>query len=212
MKKTTFLFVALCIFFTKNSISQFSVKLNHNYMTNNYEAINWGFTIHPEYNFSHQWCVGISTSFFLNPNPFPDYQLYADAYNTPNVLAGTTHRILPIDATIKYYFNKNYKQKLQPYFQLNTGAVIIGTFAKAEVKNIAYAKETHEKEINFSVGFKIGSDYSLSKHIVLNFDGGYARVFSNNTNRFSSSPVDLTAYNTYFNHFFIFSAGLKFNF
>ena len=104
-------------------------------MTNNYEAINWGFTIHPEYNFSHQWCVGISTSFFLNPNPFPDYQLYADAYNTPNVLAGTTHRILPIDATIKYYFNKNYKQK-----QHDGGSKTIlgqtGNFTGEDVLNI----------------------------------------------------------------------------
>lgn len=212
MTRIKLLVLAISFFVTLNCHSQVSTGLGFNYMTDNNETRNWGFTFHPEYNISHQWRVGLSTTIFIDPNPFPDYLAFADQWNTPNIIAGSAHRILPIDATIKYYFNKKAKQKIQPHIQMNAGVAILGTFTKAEIKNLSYLKYNHEIENCFSLGFKIGADYSLIKNLDLTINAGYSRIFSDSKNRFTNAPLDLSDYNSYFNHYFIFSTGLKYNF
>jgi len=212
MTKTKLFVLTISIFLTLNSYAQVSLGLHYNYSTNNNEATNWGFTIHPEYKLSHQIRVGLSTSIFLNPNPFPDYLEFSDNYTNPNIVAATAHRLLPIDATFKYHFNKKAKQRLQPHIQVNAGVAILGTFTKAEIKNLSYIKYNHETNNYFSLGFRIGTDYSLMKNLDLTINAGYSRVFSDSRNRFVNAPLDLSNYNSYFNHYFLFSAGLKYNF
>ncbi len=214
MKRFKLITFIISIFFTVNSYSQFSTGLSFNYMTDNNQTENWGFTVQSDYSISHQWKVGLSTSIFINSNPFPDYLIYDDAFwgSTPNKLAGSAFRILPIDATIKYNFNKNVKQKLQPFFQINTGVAILGTFSKAEIKNLSYIKYNHEVDNYFSLGFNIGTTYSLTKNLLININAGYSRIFSDTKNRFANAPADLSNYNSFFNHYFIFSTGLKYNF
>jgi outer membrane protein W len=212
MKRIKLLVSTISIFLTLNVHSQVSTILGFNYMTDNNETMNWGFTLHPEYHISHHWRVGLSTTFFINPNPFPDYLALADQWNSPNIIAGSAHRVLPIDATIKYYFNNKAKQKLQPHIQINTGVAILGTFTKAAIKNLSYIKYNHETDNYLSLGFKVGTDYSILKNLDLNINAGYTRVFSDSKNRFANAPVDLTNYNSYFNHYFIFVGGLKYNF
>ncbi len=207
------LLISFVIITSVKSYSQLSTHIKFNYMTDNNETMNWGFTFHPEYKISHQFRVGVCGSFFLNSNPFPDYLIYDDGLwgSPPNTIAGNAHRILPIDLTLKYYFNKKEKNKLQPYFQFNSGVAILGTFSKAEIKNVSYVKYSHEIDNYFSLGFRIGADYKLSKNVDFNFDAGYSRVFNDKKNRFENAPADLNKFNSYFNHYFIFSAGFKFN-
>jgi len=182
-------------------------------MTDNNETENWGFTIHPQYKISHQFRVGVCGSFFLNPNPFPDYLIYNYAdWGTPsNTLAGNAHRVLPIDLTLKYYFLKKENYKLQPHFQINSGVAILGTFSKAEIKNLSYINYSHDIDSYFSMGFRIGTDYKLLKILDFNLDAGFSKVFDDKQNRFKNAPVDLSNYNSYFDYYFIFSAGIKLN-
>lgn len=211
MKKILVVFALIIL--SKSSIAQFSLKTNCSYMTDKKEATYWGFTIEPLYKLSQHFRLGVTTSFFLNGNEFPNYFGYGLTWNSSNEVL-TAHRILPIELSTIYYFNKNGKAKLQPHIQLNSGITILGTYTKANINSagIVYQNHNHYTETYFSLGARIGVDYSINKNVDFSINAGYSKVMENSKNRFADAPIDLNNYNLQFAHYFIFETGFKYNF